>query len=72
MTVADILYFASLASAAFISTAVLLRQFFHGDLAEHRKGIRRRAARSALRTTPGRRLAVARLTVTGAHRRRAA
>jgi len=65
MTVADILYFASLASAAFISTAVLLRQYFRGDLAEHDAGVRRLDAASAPRATH-------RVTAAGTHHRRAA
>jgi hypothetical protein len=72
MTAADILYFASLAGAAFISAAVLLRQFFRGDLAEPDKGVRRVDAGSASRATPGRRPAVARVTAAATHRRRAA
>ena len=34
MAVADIMYFGTLASAALVSTVVLLRQFFRGDLIE--------------------------------------
>jgi hypothetical protein len=72
MMVADIVYFASLASAALVSTAVLLRQFFHGDLAEPDKGVPRLAAGAASPATAGLRPGVARVTAAGAHRRRAA
>jgi hypothetical protein len=72
MAVADIFYFASLASAALISTAVLLRQYLHGDLAEPARGAQRADAAPAARATPGRRLAGARADAVGTHRRRAA
>jgi len=52
MTVADILYFALLAHVAIISAFVLLRQYGHGDLAEHRTTTRHYRARPARRPAP--------------------
>jgi hypothetical protein len=52
MTVADILYFGALAHVALVSAFVLLRQYRHGDLTEHRATTRRYRARPARRPAP--------------------